>query len=231
MGADADADAALRAPLGSLLGEGAEATIHVVDDDRVVRVAKGGRSLAAEADVMRYAAEHGYPVPEVLGVSEDGRRLLLQRVHGPPLLEALLTGEAGPAAAGEMLGELHRRLHALDAPEWLGTAGEGGSLLHLDLHPANVLLAADGPVVIDWPNAAAGAAGLDVADAYLVMASFPAPPGDLARLQTELVDAFRGSCAVADPSPWFEAVLDRRAADPHFGAEMLASMRVVAERG
>ena len=44
-------------------------------------------------------------------------------------------------------------------------------VLHLDLHPANVMLTPGGPVVIDWTNAAAGPAGADVALADLIMAS------------------------------------------------------------
>lgn len=32
-------------------------------------------------------------------------------------------------------------------------------VLHLDFHPANVMLTSGGPVVIDWTNARAGPAG------------------------------------------------------------------------
>jgi RNA polymerase sigma-70 factor (ECF subfamily) len=34
----------------------------------------------------------------------------------------------------------------------------GDAIVHLDLHPLNVLVGADGPVVIDWPNTRCGAA-------------------------------------------------------------------------
>ena len=44
-------------------------------------------------------------------------------------------------------------------------------MLHLDLHPGNVMFTARGPVVIDWTNARAGAPAADVAMAYLIMAS------------------------------------------------------------
>jgi aminoglycoside phosphotransferase (APT) family kinase protein len=44
-------------------------------------------------------------------------------------------------------------------------------VLHLDLHPANVMLTGGGPVVIDWTNARVGPAGADVAMAYLIMGS------------------------------------------------------------
>jgi streptomycin 6-kinase len=219
-----DNEGALDAPLGELLGEGAEATIHVVDDARVVRVAKVGRSLRPEADVMRFVREAGYPAPRVHGISGDGHRLLLQRVTGPSLLDALISGEVTGSAGGELLGELHQRLHRIDAPPWLLSAERGTAVLHLDLHPANVLLGPDGPVVIDWPNAAAGPAGLDVADAYLVMASFPVPPGDLAALKADLLAAFLAAAGDVEPAAWAATAIERRRRDPHFSADQVALM-------
>jgi tRNA A-37 threonylcarbamoyl transferase component Bud32 len=222
------ADEALRAPLGALLGEGADARIHVVDDARVIRVAKDGRSLRDEAEIQRHAAASGFPVPAVLAVSDDGERLLLERIDGPSMLELLLTGALSPADAGAQLGALHQRLHAIDAPAWLRTAGPGTAFLHLDLHPANVLIATGGPVVIDWPNAAAGPAGLDVADAYLTMAALPVPEGDLARLQQDLITAFLAAAGEPDAARWFPAVIDRRERDPHFPPEWIERMRATA---
>src|SRR5207249_1316855 len=49
---------------------------------------------------------------------------------------------------------LHEQLHRIAAPEGLGSAGHGERLIHLDLHPENVILSPEGPVVIDWTNAA-----------------------------------------------------------------------------
>jgi len=70
------------------------------------------------------------------------------------------------------LARLHDRLHQIEAPPGVpGAFGPGNRLLHLDLHPGNVMLTARGPVVIDWTNARAGAPGADVAMAYLIMAS------------------------------------------------------------
>jgi Ser/Thr protein kinase RdoA (MazF antagonist) len=48
--------------------------------------------------------------------------------------------------------------------------GPGDRVLHLDLHPGNIMMTSRGPVVIDWSNQAAGPAGADVAIAYLIMA-------------------------------------------------------------
>jgi hypothetical protein len=228
-GADGStADEALRAPLGELLGEGADARIHVVDARRVIRVAKDGRSLRHEAEIQRYAAASGFPVPAVLAVSDDGERLLIERIDGPSMLELLLIGALSPADAGAQLGALHQGLHAIEAPSWLRMAGPGTAFLHLDLHPANVLVADGTPVVIDWPNAASGPAALDVADAYLTMAALPVPDGDLARLQLELIAAFLASAGEPDAARWFPAVIERRANDPHFPPEWIERMRATA---
>ncbi len=69
------------------------------------------------------------------------------------------------------LAQLHKRLHEIAAPAWLpAPLGDGDALLHLDLHPDNVILGPRGPVVIDWPNAARGPAAADVAHTWVVMA-------------------------------------------------------------
>ncbi len=49
------------------------------------------------------------------------------------------------------------------------TIAGGDTLTHLDLHPDNVVLTHDGPVVIDWTNSAIGLAGLDAANTWLTL--------------------------------------------------------------
>ncbi len=44
-------------------------------------------------------------------------------------------------------------------------------MLHLDLHPANVILSPMGPVVIDWTNASRGPAGYDAAMTFVVLST------------------------------------------------------------
>ena len=61
------------------------------------------------------------------------------------------------------LAELHARLHRIPP--------EGDRLVHLDLHPGNVLLARRGPVVIDWTNASGGDPALDVALTWVICAT------------------------------------------------------------
>ena len=69
------------------------------------------------------------------------------------------------------LAMLLDHLHAITAPDWLPSPlGAGTALLHLDLHPENVILTQRGPVVIDWPNAARGPGAADVAHTWVVLA-------------------------------------------------------------
>ncbi|MBJ7452396.1 MAG: phosphotransferase, partial [Blastococcus sp.] len=122
------------------------------------------------------------------------------------------------AAQARVLAGLHRAVHAVPAPDWLPALGDGGTaLLHLDLHPDNVLLGAGGPVVIDWTNAARGPAEVDVADAWLVISTGNVPGG---RLQTAVVGAAQGTfarlfrrAAGLDLEPGLPAAANRRLGD------------------
>jgi aminoglycoside phosphotransferase (APT) family kinase protein len=71
-----------------------------------------------------------------------------------------------------MLARMHDQLHEIQAPSWLNRPfgdREGDRVLHLDLHPGNVMLTADGPMIIDWSNGAAGPPGADIAMASVIM--------------------------------------------------------------
>jgi aminoglycoside phosphotransferase (APT) family kinase protein len=69
------------------------------------------------------------------------------------------------------LAELHRQLHEIVAPDGLAGVGRGDRLLHLDLHPANVILSPKGPVVVDWTNARRGEPAFDVALTWVIGAT------------------------------------------------------------
>ena len=69
----------------------------------------------------------------------------------------------------------------IPAPDWLADApcGRGDRLIHLDLHPLNVMITGKGPVVIDWPNAARGDGNTDVALTWVLLAAGGIPAGRL----------------------------------------------------
>ncbi|BBC36824.1 hypothetical protein SGFS_081180 [Streptomyces graminofaciens] len=132
----------------------------------VLRRYRGGWGDAvAEAEVMEYVRGHGYPVPRVREATRTD--LVLERLSGPTMLEAFGAGLLGPAEAGALLARLLRELHALPPRR---TATPGVRVLHLDLHPENVLLTPDGPRVIDWANAEEGPPGLDWGMSAVILA-------------------------------------------------------------
>ncbi len=100
---------------------------------------------------MKHVAEHGFPVPRVLAVRADG--LVMDRAEGPTMFEDVARRPWRLRHAATVLADLHGRLHSIPAPEELPSVGPGDAVLHLDLHPLNVILTPRGPVVIDWTNA------------------------------------------------------------------------------
>ncbi len=154
-----------------LIAAGRDADVYAVAPGRVLRRYRDhGKSAEHEAAVMAYARASGLPVPEVYDV--DGPDLVLERVDGPTMTAALVSRPWTLPRQAKVLARLHRAVHEVPAPEWLDRRiGAGGALLHLDLHPENVLLTAAGPVIIDWTNAARGAAEVDVADTWLVLSA------------------------------------------------------------
>ena len=60
------------------------------------------------------------------------------------------------ATAGVTFPPARSPSHRIAAPEWLPAIGPGDTVIHLDLHPENVMLHGNGALVIDWANARAG---------------------------------------------------------------------------
>lgn len=139
--------------------------MYALDGARVLRRYRTGGDVRAEADVMRHLYARGYPVPKVHHT--DGVDLVLDRLSGPTLAEALVAGVINVRSAAHVLADLHARLHALPAAR---SAGPETRILHLDLHPENVILTTAGPVVIDWANATEGPPELDIAMTAVILA-------------------------------------------------------------
>jgi tRNA A-37 threonylcarbamoyl transferase component Bud32 len=152
-----------------LIAEGRASKIFDLGGGRVLRRFKAGGDPGREALVMRHAAFHGYPVPQVLELDVDS--LVLEKIEGPTMWEAVGREPSTIPRHAEVLAQLHRRLHRIAAPEGLPPAGEGAALVHLDLHPANVILSPAGPVVIDWTNARRAEPGFDVALTWVICAT------------------------------------------------------------
>ncbi len=128
---------------------------------------------------MTYVREQGFPVPAIEEVSDDGSELVMERIDGPSMVGAISKAPWSGLHQADTLAELHTRLHAIEAPDFLAAApvGVGSRLVHMDLHPLNVMIGPAGPVVIDWTNAARGDPDVDVAIAWLLMSAGEVPAG------------------------------------------------------
>lgn len=208
-----------------LLASGRDADVFALDDERVLRRCRDSATRCdREAELMRWARRHGYPVPEVLSV--NGPDLVLEWVHGPTMVDSLLDGGTTMDEAARILADLHARLHALPIP-----AGEGGggqpradgdlALVHLDLHPYNVILSPAGPVLIDWSNSRVARAGYDVALTALILAQAAVDEGPLAEPAGELYRAF-GRLAGRLAEEDIQAALADRARNPTMSAREVA---------
>ncbi|TCC00221.1 serine/threonine protein kinase [Micromonospora zingiberis] len=150
---------------------GREADVYALDGDRVLRRYRDGGDVTVEAGFLAHLHESGFPVPRVYHAA--GADLVMRRVSGPTMRAALVAGSVAIDPAAELLAGLHRRLHTVAA---LPGAGHGARILHLDLHPDNVILDPQGAVVIDWRNARHGPPGLDVAMTALILAQVAVDP-------------------------------------------------------
>ncbi|MGW2255365.1 phosphotransferase family protein [Kitasatospora sp. NPDC001660] len=207
-----------RSGAGPLLGRGRTADVFALDDRWVLRRYRDGSDASGELAVMRHLAEHGYPVPAA-GAGAAPGELVLERLTGPTMREALVAGDIAPEAAGGLLAGLLRRLHAVPA---LAGADPAHRILHLDLHPENVLLTPRGPVVIDWATAAEGPPALDTGTSALIMAEVVlALPADLAAAaRAVLASLVRHLGGPGD----LAAARARRAANPTLAAAEVARL-------
>lgn len=102
-------------------------------------------------------------------------------------------------------------------------------ILHMDLHPDNVMLTAHGPVVIDWRNATEGPADLDVALTAVILAqvavddTHPLAPPARGLLSTFL-DLVGG-----DPLSALDEAVAVRRADPALTAHEVGRLDAAAD--
>jgi aminoglycoside phosphotransferase (APT) family kinase protein len=123
----------------------------------------------------------------------------MERLDGPDLLTRLGKRPWTVAGAGRLLGRLHAGLHEVEAPPELPDVKDnvrlllelrgdlvptelaaeahglledmpdGNRICHGDYHPANLLLTAGGPRVIDWASASRGDPLADVCRTHLLI--------------------------------------------------------------
>jgi aminoglycoside phosphotransferase (APT) family kinase protein len=229
---------------GPLLGKGRAADVYDLGAGRVLRryrdTGKYGTDPAAvvarEAAVMRHLRANGYPVPEVFDA--DGADLVMRRLDGVTMLADLQSHPWRVRRHADALVDLHRRLVAVPI-DGLGELpvrfGRCEAIVHLDFHPDNVMLTADGPVVFDWTNAALGPSAADVADAWIVAAAgtiegawWLRVAGE--RLRRRFVDRFVDGCGRAAAIALLPALGEHRLHDRNMRPEEVARIRQLLDR-
>jgi aminoglycoside phosphotransferase (APT) family kinase protein len=205
-----------------LIASGRASEIFDLEDGRVLRRFKAGGDPVREARAMRHAANSGYPVPQVLEVLGDA--LVLERIDGPTMVEDVKRRPWRLRQHASLLAELHKRLHQIVAPTNLPEASGGDRLLHLDLHPNNVILSPRGPVVLDWTNARRGDPALDIALTWIIAAT---SGGLLGRI---FVRAFLAHFERAELLQALPAAAEWRLADPNVTDGERVEVRRLVER-
>ena len=205
-----------------LVAAGRASEIFDLGDGRVLRRFLAGGNSEREALVMEHASGNGYPVPRVLEVKGDA--LVLDRIDGPTMLAELRRRPWTLRRHAALLAELHKRLHEIEAPPGLEAAGPGDRLLHLDLHPDNVILSPTGPFVIDWTNALRGEPALDVAMTWVILAT---SGGAFGRLFLRSFLPYFDQGEILDALP---TAAERRIADPNVTGREQQAVRRLANR-
>jgi aminoglycoside phosphotransferase (APT) family kinase protein len=224
-------------PAGPLLASGRDADIFEYGPKLVLRRSRSGRSLFPEARLMEYLRARGYPVPAVDEVSEDGADLVMERIEGVSMVEEIGRAPWTVLRQAGVLAGLHLDLHDLVAPDFVAAApiGRGDRVLHLDLHPLNVIVGPKGPVVIDWARACAGDPDADVAVAWALMSAGAIPGGGAkAKLlglgRSLLINRFLSHFERNQVARQLRTVVEWKAMDPNMSEQEVQAMWRLAER-
>ena len=155
--------------------------------------------VRAEAEKTALIAASGLPTPATHDrlVLAERHGIVYDRVEGPTMLDLLQTRPHRFVGYARLLAEMQLKLHAKsltglesrrsqmieaigrvhDVPaearqqalDDLAALPDGEQLLHGDFHPDNIIMSAQGPVIIDWPDARVGAPLADVARTSLLL--------------------------------------------------------------
>lgn len=172
-----------------------------------------------EARITGMIADAGIAAPQVYDViDQDGRRgIIMQRIAGESMLQRARRDMTQAEALIRQFAEAHLRIHAAVAPglprqrdhleydishapllteslraaalERLYALPSGDRVCHGDYHPDNLLLTADGVVIIDWIAAVQGNPLADVARTVVVLGGGSLPESDAATISANALSA------------------------------------------
>lgn len=226
-------------PTERLIARGRWTDVHDLGGGRILkryRDAAAASVAAFEAGVMAHARAHGVPVPEVFDVGEG--ELVMERIDGPTMLQAVTRRPHELSRHARTLAALHEAVHAVAPPDGLEHPfGPAGVLLHLDLHPDNVILSRAGPILIDWQGAVAGPAASDLIHTWLLLRTSLVPGPALQRAvgsigQRLFARTFLRQIDASAAMQQLPAVAARRLRDPSLlGTEADRIRRLVPPNG
>jgi|TARA_B110000444_G_scaffold247992_1_gene271340 aminoglycoside phosphotransferase (APT) family kinase protein len=127
-----------------------------------------GPSVIREADAIKIVRASKYPAPNIVGEPADGS-IILEKLEGSTMLKDLTSKPWRIHRHAKTLAQLHRKLGDIEAPSSWAQVCPGSSVLHLDLHPGNVFITTDGPVVVSWNTVARGSVSFDAAFTYVML--------------------------------------------------------------
>ena len=152
-----------------------------------------------EEEVARTVFEAGLPVPAVHGIIEVKGRygIIYDRVDGSSMLMELASKPEKLQHYADLFATLHTEMHSLrvgelpsqhqrledkirsvesltedlkqTALEALNKLPDDNMLCHGDFHPDNIQMSPQGPVIIDWNDAAKGMPEADIARTLLLL--------------------------------------------------------------
>ena len=145
-------------------------------------------------------------------VEHDGRAVsVYERVEGPSMWEYIREHPGEAAAMGRLLADVHAEITRLTAPmivprqrdrlsckirraasevaaelihalDLLHAEPDSSRLCHGDIHPGNVIMANDGPILVDWFDACRGEPAGDVTRGSLLMGAAGATTDSITHL-------------------------------------------------
>jgi aminoglycoside phosphotransferase (APT) family kinase protein len=225
-------------PPGPLLAAGRDSDIFEYGTGLVLRRSRERRSMEREARTMTYLRDQGYPVPAIEALSEDGTDLVMERIEGSTMVEAIGAAPWTVRRQARLLAELHVQLHEIAPPDFLPPSpvgGPGNRVIHLDLHPLNVIIGPTGAVVIDWTNASLGDPLVDVGLAWVLMGAGQIPGSKVKAAllgwgRALLVNGFVSRFDEAEVTSRLRDIVTWKVMDPHMSeAENAGMWRLVHE--
>ena len=164
------------------------------------------REAEQEAACASIAYDAGVNTPAVIDtiIIENRQGIIFERVHGVTMLEAIMANPQRLISYAHLLAELQVDMHTRTASKLplqcqrlqrqiqslFGFAEEikvalledldqlqgDNAICHGDLHPKNILLTAEEPVIIDWVDATQGSPLVDAARTNLLLRVGDLPP-------------------------------------------------------